>query len=316
MHRIESLVMASHLKSMLLDDCKLNVFIPTVMLFKTYENHHEGLLCVKKSKIISNVALCKLGYARKIPGFIRNEPFNLQAWIIPGDSSQVHSFNEKLMTSSDKMYTRIKQKIRSKRVADVVEALIGAYLSSGGEVAALSLMKWLGMDIDFVDAPIQRHFPLNAEKLVNVRYFESLLHYKFHDPSLIVEALTHESYMLPEIPRCYQRLEFLGDAVLDYVVIAHLYFKYSGLSPGLITDLRSASVNNECYAQSAVKASLHKHILHASPDLQRQICNTIEDFKNLDLVSMFGWKPKRERHDGGLIVTDRSKSTRSKDNFS
>ncbi|XP_015166709.1 endoribonuclease Dicer homolog 2-like [Solanum tuberosum] len=198
------------------------------LLFKTYENHHEGLLCVKKSKIIFNTALCKLGCAHKIPGFIRNEPFNLQAWIIPGDSSQVHSFNEEFMTSSDKMYSKIKQKIRSKRVADVVEALIGAYLSSGGEVAALSLMKWLGMDIDFVDAPIQRHFPLNAEKLVNIRYFESLLHYKFHDPSLLVEALTHESYMLPEIPRCYQRLEFLGDAVLDYVVTAHLYFKYLG----------------------------------------------------------------------------------------
>ncbi|KAG5574730.1 hypothetical protein H5410_054864, partial [Solanum commersonii] len=182
MHRIESLVMASHLNSMLLDDYKLNVFIPTAkvlqavttrkslekfhlesletfgdafvkyvvstQLFKTYENHHEGFLCVKKSKIISNDALCKLGCARKIPIGI----------------------------------------YLSKRVVDVVEALIGAYLSSGGEVAVLSLMKWLRMDIDFVDAPIQRNFPLNAEKLVNIRYFESLLHYKFHDPSLLVEA--------------------------------------------------------------------------------------------------------------------------------
>ena len=102
------------------------------------------------------------------------------------------------------MYSRVKQKIKSKRVADVVEALIGAYLSSGGEVAALSFMKWLGVDINFVDAPMSRHFPMNAEKLVNVRYLESLLHYKFNDPSLLVEALTHGSYMLPEIPRCYQ----------------------------------------------------------------------------------------------------------------
>ncbi|KAH0714236.1 hypothetical protein KY284_007141 [Solanum tuberosum] len=169
-------------------------YVASTQMFKTYENHHEGFLCVKK----------KLGCAHKIPGFIRNEPFNLQAWLIPGDSSQVHSFNEEFMTSSDKMYSRIKQKIRNKRVADVVEALIGAYLSLGGEVAALSLMKWLGMDIDFVDALIQRHLPLNAEKLVNVRYFESLLHYKFHDPSLLVEELTHRSYMLLEIPRCYQ----------------------------------------------------------------------------------------------------------------
>ncbi|KAG5574732.1 hypothetical protein H5410_054866, partial [Solanum commersonii] len=240
---IESLVMASHLNSMFLDDCKLNVFIPTAkvleavttrkslekfhlesfetfrdvflkyvvstQLFKTYVNHHKVFLCVKKSKIISNVALCKLGCARKIS--------------------------------------------------------VGAYLSFGGEVAALPLMKWLGMDIDFVDAPIQRHFPLNAEKVVNIWYFESLLHYKFHDPSLLVEALIHGSYMLLEIPRCYQRLEIIEDAVLDYVIIAHLYFKYLGLSPGLITDLTSTSINNECYAQSAVKPSQHKHILYDSP---------------------------------------------------
>ncbi|CAN4114967.1 unnamed protein product [Withania somnifera] len=151
-------------------------------------------------------------------------------------------------------------------------------------------MKWLGIDINFVDAPTPRHFPMNADKLVNVRYLENLLHYKFNDPSLLVEALTHGSFMIPEIPRCYQRLEFLGDAVLDYVVTKHLYFKYPRLTPGLITDLRSASVNNECYALCAVKAGLHKHILHASQDLQRQIFSTVEDFEKLDLVSTFGYE--------------------------
>ncbi|KAK4359766.1 hypothetical protein RND71_021995 [Anisodus tanguticus] len=324
MHRIESLIMASNLKRMHLDHCTLNIFIPTAMvleamttkkclekfhlesletlgdsflkyaasiqLFKTYENHHEGLLTVKKNKIISNAALCKLGCARKIQGFIRNEPFDLKTWLIPGDNSQVHKFNEEFLMPSVKIYSRGKLKIKSKRVADVVEALIGAYLSSGGELAALSFMKWLGLDVDFVDTPMPRHFPMNAEKIVNVRYLESMLHYRFNDPSLLVEALTHGSYMLSEIPRCYQRLEFLGDAVLDYVVTAHLYFKYPGLTPGLITDLRSASVNNECYAQSAVKAGLHKHILHASQDLQRQILDTVEDFENLVLVSTFGWE--------------------------
>ncbi|XP_047256670.1 endoribonuclease Dicer homolog 2-like [Capsicum annuum] len=324
MHRIESLVMASNLKRMLFDHCPLNIFIPTAKvleamttkkclekfhlesletlgdsflkyavstrLFKTYENHHEGLLSFKKNTFISNAALCKLGCARKIPGFIRNEPFDLKTWLIPGDNSQVHSFDEDFLMPSVKMYSRGKLKIKGKRVADVVEALTGAYLSSGGEVAALSFMKWLGLEIDFANAPLPRHFPVNAEKLVNVRYLESLLHYKFHDPSLLVEALTHGSYMLPEIPRCYQRLEFLGDAVLDYAVTAYLYFKYPGLTPGLITDLRSASVNNECYAQSAVKAGLHKHILHASQELQRQISRTAEDFGLLDLVSTFGWE--------------------------
>jgi len=83
----------------------------------------------------------------------------------------------------------------------VVEALIGAYLNLCGEVVELLFMKWLWLHSDFVDAPMPRHLPVNSEKLVNVWYFESLLHYKFNYPSVLVEALTQGSYMLHEIPR-------------------------------------------------------------------------------------------------------------------
>ncbi|TMW80226.1 hypothetical protein EJD97_022473 [Solanum chilense] len=43
-------------------------------------------------------------------------------------------------------------------------------------------------------------------------------------------------------------------------------------------------------AKKLVNASLHEHILHASPDLQRQICYTVENFEKLDIVSTFGWE--------------------------
>ena len=39
-------------------------------------------------------------------------------------------------------------------------------------VEALSFIKWIGMDIDLIDAPILIHFIVNAKKLVNVRYIE------------------------------------------------------------------------------------------------------------------------------------------------
>ena len=78
--------------------------------------------------------------------------------------------------------------------------------------------------------------------------------------------------------------------MLDYVVTSYIYFKYLRLITRLITYLWSTFVNNEWYTQSAVKASLHEHILHASPDLQRQICYTVENFEKLDIVSTFGWE--------------------------
>ena len=53
--------------------------------------------------------------------------------------------------------------------------------------------------------------------------------------------------------------------------------------------MRSTFVNNEFYAQYAVKASLHEHIIHTSLDLQ-SLCCTFKEFEKLDLVSTFRWE--------------------------
>ena len=87
-----------------------------------------------------------------------------------------------------------------------------------------------------------------------------------------------------------QRLEFLGDSVLDYIITIHLYNKYPGMSPGLLTDLRSASVNNDCYSLSAVKVGLQKYILHASQKLHRQIESSVHNLDPLSMGSTFGWE--------------------------
>ncbi|GFP90070.1 endoribonuclease dicer homolog 2 [Phtheirospermum japonicum] len=322
MHRIESLLIAANLKNMALDHCMQND-IPTLTvleaittkkcqekihlesletlgdsflkyavsqhLFKTYQNCHEGVLSIKREKRICNATLCKLGCDRKITGFIRTEPLDIKTWIIPGINCADRILQEEML-SSKKVYVGRPRKIKSKTVADVTEALIGAFLSAGGETAALSFMAWLGIDVEFTSLPYTRNICSNPELHINIKYLESLLKYTFRDVSLLVEALTHGSYMRPEIPGCYQRLEFLGDAVLDYLITVHLYLKYPGLSPGLLTDLRSASVNNDCYALSSIKAELHKHLLHLSPDLHRHIVETVSKFKELNLDTTFGWE--------------------------
>ena len=148
--------------------------------------------------------LCLLLLLLKLQGFIRTESFDPKMWIIPGDNSGSYELNDDSLFNGRKIYVTGRKKVKSKTVADVVEALIGAFLSTGGEDVGLIFLDRIGIKVDFVNVPYQRQFQVHAERLVNVRHLESLLNYSFRDPSLLVEALTHGSYMLPEIPRCYQ----------------------------------------------------------------------------------------------------------------
>lgn len=136
--------------------------------------------------------------------------------MVPGQSSAAYALVNDSLSGSGNMYIARRRNLKRKTVADVVESLIGAYLSEGGELAALAFMNWVGIKVDFTSTVIQREPSIQAEKLVNVSYMESLLNYRFKDKSLLVEALTHGSYMIPEIPRCYQVLSFIHESQIIY----------------------------------------------------------------------------------------------------
>lgn len=97
--------------------------------------------------------------------------------------------------------------------------------------------------------------------------FEAHIGYFFNDRSYLLQAMTHASYTPNRLTDCYQRLEFLGDAVLDYLITRHLYEDPRQHSPGALTDLRSALVNNTIFASLAVRHGFHKYFRHLSPGL-------------------------------------------------
>ncbi|KAM0928770.1 hypothetical protein ACQ4PT_001980 [Festuca glaucescens] len=108
----------------------------------------------------------------------------------------------------------------NKRIADTVEALIGAYLSAAGEQAAFLFLKSLGLDIEFHSKILfERKIVINYEKFINVRSLEIILGYEFKDPSFLMEALTHGSYQIAGTTACYQ---VLGDAIES--IAAAIYF--------------------------------------------------------------------------------------------
>lgn len=81
-----------------------------------------------------------------------------------------------------------------------------------------------------------------SEKIVEL---ENIIGYKFNDISHLEIALTHKSYIYEKMcgPRIsYERYEFLGDAILEYLVSSFLFAEYPDKSEGELTKLRASLV--------------------------------------------------------------------------
>ncbi len=90
--------------------------------------------------------------------------------------------------------------------------------------------------------------------------FEERLGYSFADPSLLTEALTHTSHAAEHIAASYERLEFLGDAVLGLSATTMIFEGYPGASEGEMTKLRAAVVDRRSLAAVGRSIGITRHI--------------------------------------------------------
>ena len=92
----------------------------------------------------------------------------------------------------------------------------------------------------------------------------SLLGFQFRNPSLLQRALVHRSYCNEhdlDATESYERLEFLGDAVLELIISAHLYRQFPEADEGQLTKARSSLVRGEVLAQVARRLGLGELLL-------------------------------------------------------
>jgi len=89
------------------------------------------------------------------------------------------------------------------------------------------------------------------------------INYIFSDENLLKEALTHPSLAFEKIDALpdNQRLEFLGDAVLQLVLTNDLFMRFPQFSEGLLTKLRSRLVSTKALEEYAIFINLGNHIL-------------------------------------------------------
>lgn len=100
---------------------------------------------------------------------------------------------------------------------------------------------------------------IDKEERVQLKLFEKNLGYKFKKPALLKRALTHKSYtneMKLSPLEHNERLEFLGDAVLELVISHLLMEKFNDHPEGELSKLRAAIVNETQLAELARKIDL------------------------------------------------------------
>lgn len=92
---------------------------------------------------------------------------------------------------------------------------------------------------------------------------QATINYTFKNPDLLKQAMVHRSYINehPEFILGHnERLEFLGDAVLEIIVTEHLYHSYPDTPEGELTDWRASLVNAKMLAQIAQELSIEENL--------------------------------------------------------
>ncbi|KAJ6805125.1 endoribonuclease Dicer-like protein 1-like [Iris pallida] len=299
----------------LLGDAYLK-WVVSRFLFLKYPQKHEGQLTRMRQQMVSNMVLYQHALSKGLQSYIQADRFSSSRWAAPGvlpvfDEDMKEEIEPSLLGEECPAAPQAESKkefydeegydlddamedgeiegdsscyrvLSSKTLADVVEALIGVYYVEGGKIAANHLMRWIGIEVEFdpkylIDA--KHVVPESILRSVDFDSLEGALNVKFNDKGLLVEAITHASRPSSGVS-CYQRLEFVGDAVLDHLITRHLFFTYTDLPPGRLTDLRAAAVNNENFARVAVKHKLHLHLRHGSTALEAQIRDFVKDVRD------------------------------------
>ncbi|KAI9675092.1 MAG: Dicer-like protein 2 [Caeruleum heppii] len=227
-----------------LGDSILKLFT-SVQLLAEHPNWHEGYLTASKGRTVSNSRLARAALQVGLDKYILTKSFTGAKW-------RPMYVSDLLKVSKE---TAGKREMSTKTLADVVEALIGAAWIEGGIEKARACLKvflpemaWKPLSrcvkslIDLVPSDMTPFPPQFSE-------LEKVIGYKFSRKILLVEAMTHPSYNSGNLAAImsYQRLEFLGDAVLDHIVVTHLFHRSDSqeMSHGEMYWTRAALVNRD-----------------------------------------------------------------------
>ncbi|KAI0601897.1 RNase3 domain-containing protein [Biscogniauxia sp. FL1348] len=198
----------------------------------------ESYLSPMKDRVVSNSRLYRCTIETGLDKFILTKKFSASKWR--------PSYLKDLL-NLDPNATETKT-MSSKTLADVIEALIGAAWLDGGMSKALLCVKRFIPQLEWQRPDVARDILLKQKETSpplppTLAPLEELIGYSFRNKGLLIEATTHASYDLSTSSGfCMERLEFIGDAILDNIITSELW-PHTRLTHYHMHLMRAATVN-------------------------------------------------------------------------
>ena len=238
-----------------LGDCVLKCLV-SIQLYSDHPWWHEGFLSKRRAHAISNARLAKAAIEKRLYRWIIRDQLQAKKWkprYISGGREAAKHVTEGEGTDQT-------QALSTKVIADVVEALIGAAYVHGGFDLATECMTMFDLGLSLknlsvnIDDVLRRHEEIDDVLPPQLDLVENMIGYEFTRKSLLVQALTHASYSGELSTASYERLEYLGDCVLDMIVTSMLYHAEGrNYTPGQMHVRKEACVNAHFLAYFCVK---------------------------------------------------------------
>ena len=265
-----------------LGDCFLKM-ATSISLYGIHPDNDEYRYHVDRMLLICNKNLRNNAIKLKLYEYIRSQSFNRRAWYPEG----------LVLTRGKTAKAPNSHKLGDKTIADVCEALIGAALltfhhSNDMDNAVRAVTELVSSENHDVtkfsdyyklyNKPKYQIAVATASQLDLARQVEEKHDYHFNYPRLLRSAFVHPSYPFSyeHIPS-YQRLEFLGDALLDMACVNFLYHEFPAHDPQWLTEHKMAMVSNQFLGALCVSLGFQRHILLFTASLQNQIADYVTD---------------------------------------
>ncbi|KAK4238845.1 hypothetical protein C8A03DRAFT_33100 [Achaetomium macrosporum] len=270
-----------------LGDCFLKM-ATTISIFTLIPDKAEFEYHVERMLLVCNRNLFNNALELKLEEYIRSMAFDRRSWYPEGLTLKKGKRNDT---------TGRKHVLADKTIADVCEALIGASFLTAQEqdknsfdlaVQAVTIMvrdKNHAMTSyqDYYAAyvkPTWQTSPSNSAQRDMASRFHSRMGYAFKYPRLLRSAFQHPTYptIYEKLPS-YQRLEFLGDALLDMACVEFLFYSFPGADPQWLTEHKMAMVSNQFLGCVAVQLGFHKAINYCSPSIQKETSEYVAEIE-------------------------------------